>query len=38
VIGCYELLAMAIKTFATELEPGVAPLDPAVRARMYNGR
>jgi hypothetical protein len=27
-------LAKAIQTFQTQLEPGVAPLDPAVRARM----
>jgi 4-carboxymuconolactone decarboxylase len=36
LIGCYDVLAMAIKTFQTRLEPGVAPLDPAVRARMFN--
>jgi 4-carboxymuconolactone decarboxylase len=35
VIGCYELLAMAIKSFDLELEPGVPPLDPATRARMF---
>ena len=34
LIGCYDVLAMAIKSFQTQLEPGVAPLDPAVRARM----
>jgi alkylhydroperoxidase family enzyme len=37
LIGCYDLLAMAIKSFAIQLEPGTAPLDPAVRARMFNG-
>ena len=36
LIGCYEVLAMAIKTFQTQLEPGVAPLDPAARARMLD--
>lgn len=35
VIGCYDVLAMAIKTFETPLEPGVEPLDAASRARMY---
>jgi 4-carboxymuconolactone decarboxylase len=35
LVGCYDVLAMAIKTFQTHLEPGVAPLDPAVRARMF---
>jgi alkylhydroperoxidase family enzyme len=34
LVGCYDVLAMAIQTFQTQLEPGVAPLDPAVRARM----
>jgi 4-carboxymuconolactone decarboxylase len=36
LIGCYDVLAMAMKSFATQLEPGVAPLDPAARARMFN--
>lgn len=36
LIGCYDVLAMAIKTFQSRLEPGVAPLDPAVRARMFS--
>jgi 4-carboxymuconolactone decarboxylase len=36
LIGCYDLLAMAFNTFETRLEPGVAPLDPAARARMFN--
>jgi alkylhydroperoxidase family enzyme len=36
LIGCYEVLAMAIRTFQTQLEPGVAPLDPAARARMLD--
>jgi 4-carboxymuconolactone decarboxylase len=35
VVGCYEVLAMVFKTCRVPLEPGVDPLDPAVRARMY---
>ena len=38
VIGCYEVLAMAINSFATQLEPGTAPLDAATRARMFESR
>jgi 4-carboxymuconolactone decarboxylase len=34
-VGCYDVLAMAFKTFAVALEPGAKELDPAVRARMY---
>lgn len=34
-VGCYDLLAMVFKTFGTQLEPGVDPLDPAVRERMH---
>jgi alkylhydroperoxidase family enzyme len=34
-VGCYDVLAMAFKTFGVALEPGTTPLDPAVRARMY---
>jgi 4-carboxymuconolactone decarboxylase len=34
LVGCYDVLGMAIKTFNMQLEPGVAPLDPAIRARM----
>lgn len=34
-VGCYDVLAMAFKTFGVALEPGATPLDPAVRARMY---
>jgi 4-carboxymuconolactone decarboxylase len=34
LVGCYDVLAMALQSFQTQLEPGVAPLDPAVRARM----
>jgi 4-carboxymuconolactone decarboxylase len=36
LVGCYDVLAMAMKSFQTQLEPGVATLDPQVRARMYN--
>jgi 4-carboxymuconolactone decarboxylase len=35
LVGCYDTLGMAIKTFKMQLEPGVAPLEPAVRARMH---
>jgi alkylhydroperoxidase family enzyme len=35
VVGCYEVLAMAFKTFGVQLESGVNALDPAVRARMH---
>ena len=34
-VGCYEVLAMVFKTFGAQLERGVDPLDPAVRARMH---
>lgn len=34
-VGCYEILAMAFKTFGVQLEPGVDPLDPATQARMH---
>lgn len=34
-VGCYEILAMAINSFATPLDPGVAPLDAETRARMH---
>jgi len=36
-VGCYDVLAMAFKSFAVALEPGTTPLDAAVRARMYHG-
>lgn len=35
-VGCYEIVAMAFKTFGVALEPGVAPLDGATRARMHS--
>jgi len=34
-VGCYEILAMAFKTFGAQLESGVKPLDPTVRERMH---
>lgn len=34
-VGCYEVLAMVFKTCRVPLEPGLKPLDPVVRARMY---
>lgn len=35
LVGCYEVLAMAIKSFRIPLEPGVAALDDATRNRMW---
>jgi 4-carboxymuconolactone decarboxylase len=35
VVGCYDVLAMVFKTFGVQLEPGVEPLNPAVRDRMH---
>jgi alkylhydroperoxidase family enzyme len=37
-VGCYEVLAMAFKTFGVSFEPGVEPLAPDVRARMHATR
>jgi hypothetical protein len=34
-VGCYDLLAMVFNTARVALEPGLDPLEPAVRARMY---
>jgi 4-carboxymuconolactone decarboxylase len=34
-VGCYEVLAMMLKTCRVPLEAGVEPLDPEVRARMH---
>ena len=34
-VGCYDVLAMVFKTFGAQLEPGVDPPDPTVRARMH---
>lgn len=36
IVGCYEVLAMAVNSFNSDIEPGVAPLDPATRERMMN--
>jgi 4-carboxymuconolactone decarboxylase len=36
IIGCYEVLAMAVNSFNSDIEPGVAPLDTARRERMFN--
>jgi 4-carboxymuconolactone decarboxylase len=33
-VGCYDLLAMVFKSARVSLEPGVDPLEPAVRERM----
>lgn len=35
LVGCYQVLAMAIKSFNIPLEPGVASLDIEVRDRMF---
>ncbi|HQY71870.1 MAG TPA: carboxymuconolactone decarboxylase family protein [Pseudomonadales bacterium] len=37
-VGCYDVLAMAFKTFGVPFEPGVEPLAPDVRARMFATR
>lgn len=36
-VACYEAIAMAANSFATQLEPGVAPLEPAMAARLHQG-
>jgi alkylhydroperoxidase family enzyme len=33
--GCYEVIAMAANSFATQLESGVPGLDPATAARLH---
>jgi 4-carboxymuconolactone decarboxylase len=38
LIGCYEILAMAINTFGIQMEPGLEPLAPEVKARMLARR
>jgi 4-carboxymuconolactone decarboxylase len=35
VVGCYDLLAMVFNSARLAPEPGLDPLDPAVRARMH---
>ena len=37
-VGCYETLAMVFNSCRVPLEPGLKPLDPAVRARMHASR
>lgn len=34
LVGCYEMVAMSVRSFAVPLEPGVTPLDDDTRARM----
>jgi alkylhydroperoxidase family enzyme len=34
-VGCYEVLALAFKTFGAQMESGAEPLDPIVRERMH---
>jgi alkylhydroperoxidase family enzyme len=36
IIGCYEVLAMAVNSFNADIEPGVAPLAPSTRERMFS--
>jgi 4-carboxymuconolactone decarboxylase len=38
LVGCYDTLGMALNSFEVQLEPGVTPLDPTVRARMFAPR
>ncbi len=38
LLGCYDLLATVLRSFNIPLEPGVAELDPEVRARMVGDR
>ncbi len=33
-VGCYEVLAMAFKSFNVPFDPGLDPMQPEVRARM----
>jgi len=37
-VGCYEIAAMMFKSLGAQLEPGVEPISPEVRARMYAKR
>ncbi len=34
LVGCYDILAMVLKSFKIPLEPGVAPLEPEVLKQM----
>jgi alkylhydroperoxidase family enzyme len=36
LIGCYEVLAMAVNSFNSDIEPGVARLDAATHERMFS--
>jgi 4-carboxymuconolactone decarboxylase len=36
IIGCYDVLAMAVNSFNSDIEPGVARLPAATRERMFN--
>lgn len=35
-VGCYEMAAMVFKSYGVQLEPGVEPLSPEMRERMFN--
>jgi len=35
VVGCYQVVAMMMQSLDIPLEPGVEPLDPDTRARMF---
>ncbi|MCG8314529.1 MAG: carboxymuconolactone decarboxylase family protein [Pseudomonadales bacterium] len=35
-VGCYDLLAKAFKSFAVPFESSLEPMEPQVKARMYN--
>ena len=34
-VGCYEVAAMVFKTLGAQLETGLSPMDPQMRARMH---
>lgn len=37
-VGCYEVLAMAFKTFDVPFEPSLPPMSPEAKKRMQNSR
>lgn len=37
LVGCYEVVAMASRTFGTPSEPNTGSLSPELRARMHGG-
>lgn len=37
-VGCYDMMAMAFKTFRVPYDPGMEPLTPEVKARMLATR